>query len=314
MAMLSGVWPIDDRTSPRTSGSMLSLLPDDVFASTWRPDCRLTWPSATLNWPATVIAGAAMMTKPPEAPLIAAPAATSTGPSACGGSMIWLCSPCRTMSTTPDTSDPVASRPLCRKLTPRDARSLGTVSKRVLPGRCTSRVAAPISRLEAINDRTLTCAVGPKNTPFWLMTTTVPSALIDPRIELGRSRLKSAIRPVAGSMLAAMRLTTTQSGCCLNSSVVSRPILKLSQVSKARGAVWVIVTVGVAALPVWTGVDAPCHVRNPVWSSAAATGLSTGTRPPATKPLGTVCASACAAARAALLACAASPAAFVAAA
>ena len=86
-------------------------------------------------------------------------------------------------------------------------------------------VAAAATRLRA-----LTWLVPVKITPFWLTTSTVPSALIAPWISLGFADAPTT------------RFSAASDAFCLNCSVVLRPTLKLSQFRMARDCVCSMVT------------------------------------------------------------------------
>ena len=78
--------------------------------------------------------------------------------------------------------------------------------------------------------RALTWLVPVKITPFWLTTSTVPSALIAPWISLGFADAPTT------------RFSAASDAFCLNCSVVLRPTLKLSQFRMARDCVCSMVT------------------------------------------------------------------------
>src|SRR5262245_15088634 len=109
------------------------------------------------------------------------------------------------------------------------------------------------------------------------MTSTVPSALIDPRIWLG-------------DVLPTTRLSATQLAlpCWSNVRLVLLPRLKLCHDRTALLWVCLILTLTwPLASALWVGCEAPSHVRKPVASCAAGNGLATGISPPGAMPFGT---------------------------
>ena len=142
------------------------------------------------------------------------------------------------------------------------------------------------------------------------MTSTVPWALIAPRIWLGAGAWLGSRRPVRGSSWPTTRLRATQSRWATpfwlwsKLRVVAAPTLKVFQSRMARAAVCRMSTVTPPSAPtVWVGRLAPCQVLRPVGSLAARVGVRTGTSPPGARPFGTPPGRAAAACRAAAWAC-----------
>ena len=135
----------------------------------------------------------------------------------------------------------------------------------VCPDDAIAEAKLPSSSVLATSECRLTCEFGPNRTPALLSTSTVPSAVIEPRILLGATALTT-------------RLTTVQLGWAvpvesfwLKTSAVLLPMSKLSQLSSARCWVWSMRTVTLPSLPVlWTGALAPSQVFLPVVSMIAA--------------------------------------------
>ena len=142
-----------------------------------------------------------------------------------------------------------------------------------LPGPLLPSLKAwPMSRLLASNEFALTCDPWPNSTPLRFSTTTIPSALIWPRIS----------EPLAFG--STTRLTATQSFCATVPtfwsicSVVWAPMSNLSHDRIARESCCVICTKVVLPVTDSVGRLAPCQVARPVRSALAVTPL---TRPSA---------------------------------
>ncbi len=143
---------------------------------------------------------------PPWPLWIWAPAWTSTAPSVTGSllvaSMAWAEKVKAEGLSVAEAWSAKPSRPNCRN----SALRWAMVSGVPLAG---SR-ARPISRLVTPSELTFTWLVPPNRMPFWFSTSTVPSALIDPRIWLGAGASIGLRRPVLGSSWPTTRFSTTQ--------------------------------------------------------------------------------------------------------
>ncbi len=124
--------------------------------------------------------------------------------------------------------------------------------------------------LEAISEPTLIWLAPPKMMPFWLITSTWPSALMLPRIWLG-------------PRLPVTRLSAVQVAlpCWLKLTVVRAPTLKVCQLRIACGAVWLTVTLVWPLLADWVGTSAPLQRKDPGRAPGAICS------PPGARPFGT---------------------------